>query len=176
MKDGLKKIGEKALHNDSLVWTFLRSIVSSQAASWADMITSFVLFAWVNLAPWLSTAIGAVVGGTINCVINYRFTFHAQGCSWKAVIVKYAMVWLGSVALNALGTDALYKLLSSWTWLEDIGFRTDGFFAAARLTTSLIVSWAWNFLLQRYFVYRNTGFDKYAIGFADIFTGSNSKD
>ena len=93
MKDGLKKIGEKALHNDSLVWTFLRSIVSSQAASWADMITSFVLFAWVNLAPWLSTAIGAVVGGTINCVINYRFTFHAQGCSWKAVIVKYAMVW-----------------------------------------------------------------------------------
>lgn len=169
MKNSWKKIGDKALHNDSLGWTFLRSIFSSQVASWVDMLLSFGLFSLFDLKPWFSTAVGAIAGGVINCVINYRLTFHAQGVSWKAVIVKYTMVWLGSVALNSLGTELLYKLLSSWTWLETIGFKPDGYFATARLAASLIVSWAWNFLLQRYFVYRTTRFDRFAISFANIF-------
>lgn len=171
MKNSLKKIGDKALHNNSLGWTFLRSIFSSQVASWVDMLLSFALFSLFDFSPWVSTAAGAIAGGVINCIINYRLTFHAQGVSWRAVVVKYALVWVGSVSLNSVGTELLYKLLSSMTWLEQIGFRPDGYFAAARLATSLIVSWAWNFLLQRYFVYRETRFDKYAIGLTEILTG-----
>lgn len=163
-------IADKVLNSDSLVFTFLRSIVSSQAASWVDMGLSFALFAWVHLAPWLATAIGAFSGGVINCVINYKFTFHAQGCPWKAVVVKYVMVWIGSLLLNSYGTHLLYYLLSNWHWLEEVGFRPDGYFAAARLTTSLIVSWAWNFVLQRHFVYRNNSFDPYAIRFINCLT------
>ena len=158
-----KRVGDTLMHSDSLVPTFLRSIASSQAASWVDMLLGFALFAWVNLAPWLATAAGAVAGGVVNCIINYRFTFHASECDWRAVIVKYTMVWTGSVALNSLGTEALYYALSNWHWLENIGFRPDGYYAAARLSVSLIVSWCWNFVLQRYFVYRPKGFDAYAI-------------
>lgn len=156
-------MGSALMHSDSLLPTFLRSIASSQAASWVDMLLGFALFAWAGLAPWLATAAGAVAGGIVNCIINYRFTFHASACDWRAVMVKYAMVWLGSVALNSLGTEALYYLLSRWHWLEEIGFRPDGYYAAARLSVSLIVSWCWNFVLQRYFVYRPKGFDAYAI-------------
>ncbi len=166
----LKKIGNNLLTSDSLLPTFLRSVVSSQAASWTDMALSFVLFAWGNLVPWLATAIGAVAGGVVNCIINYKFTFHADGCPWRAVIVKYLMVWVGSVVLNAYGTDLLYSLLQKWTWLETIGFRDDGYFAAARLLVSLLVSWFWNFALQRRFVYRPTGFDPYAMRLTRIFT------
>lgn len=109
------EIGHRLLHSDSLAFTYLRSIVASQSASWLDMGLSFALFAWLSLTPWLSTAIGAVAGGVLNCVINYRFTFHAQGCDWRAVMVKYILVWVGSLMLNAFGTQAVYYLLQQWT-------------------------------------------------------------
>ncbi len=169
--EAVKALGSKALKSDSLFFTFLRSTVSSQAASWLDMALSFVLFSVAGLSPWLSTALGAVFGGVVNCIINYKFTFHADGCPWKAVIVKYCMIWLGSLLLNAFGTQALYHLFKSWTFLNEIGFRPDGFFAAARLLASLIVSLGWNFLFQRVFVYRQTKFDPYAIRLMDFFTG-----
>ncbi|MBD5189787.1 MAG: GtrA family protein [Bacteroidales bacterium] len=162
-----KRVAAKMMKSDSLVYTFLRSIVSSQCSSWTDMAISFALFAWVHLSPFLSTAIGAFVGGVVNCIINYRFTFHATGMSWKAVVVKFALVWAGSLLLNSYGTHALYYLFTRWDWLIDMGFRPDGFFAAARLLTSLIVSIVWNFLLQKYFVFRTTGFDQKIVEFMD---------
>lgn len=149
-----QRVLHKLLHSDSVVFTFLRSIVSSQAASWVDLGLGFLLFHCLGFEPWLATAMGAICGGVVNCAINYRFTFHAQDCPVAAVVVKYAMVWCGSLALNALGTQGLYWLLGQWHWLESIGFRPDGYYAAARLTVSLLVSWFWNFVLQRCFVYR----------------------
>lgn len=169
-------VAGKVLHSDSIIFTFLRSTVSSQASSWTDMFVSFALFAWCSLTPWLSTAIGAVAGGIVNCLMTYRFTFHATGCPWRAVVVKFAMVWLGSLLLNSFGTEAVYWLLQRWTWLEEIGFRPDGYFAAARLGVSLVVSLAWNFLLQRYFVYRNNSFDPYAIRFMNFITFRHDDD
>ncbi|MDE5953250.1 MAG: hypothetical protein K2G72_01035, partial [Duncaniella sp.] len=37
-----------------------------------------------------------------------------------------------------------------------------------RLAASLAVSWGWNFVLQRNFVYRPTAFDQYAIRLVDM--------
>lgn len=176
MKDSkIKRIGDKVINSNSLVFTFIRSIGASQAASWVDLGTGFVLFSLAHFAPWVSTAIGAVAGGIINCIINYKFTFHAQDCPWKAVMVKYAMVWLGSILLNSFGTQFVYYILAHWEWLETVGFKPDGYYAAARLGVSLIVSWAWNFLLQRYFVYRNCKFDESAIAFVNYFTRNSSE-
>ena len=163
----LSSLGRKALKSDAIVFTYLRSIVASQSASWLDLGLGFVLFAWVGLMPWLATAIGAVAGGVLNCVINYRFTFRASGCDWRAIAVKYTMIWIGSLALNALGTQAVYWLLQHWPWLETIGFKPDGYYAAARLFVSLMVSWFWNFALQRSFVYRQRAFDTKAIAIAE---------
>ena len=175
MKQQMKDIGKKVLKSDHIVFTFMRSIVSSQAASIVDLAIGFVMFAFVGINPFLATAIGAVSGGIVNCIINYKFTFHASECSWRAVIVKYSMVWVGSLLLNSFGTDALYNLLKSWTWLEDLGFKPDGYYAAARLITSLLVSWFWNFLLQRHFVYRINRFDPVAIRITNFFYPSKNK-
>lgn len=165
----LKEASHTFLTSNSLVFTFLRSAVSSQTAAWLDLVTGFVLFHWAGLAPWLSTAIGAFLGGVVNCFINYKFTFRADGCPWKAVVVKYIMVWMGSLLLNSGGTEAVYFLLEKWTWLETLGFKAAGNYATARLGVSLIVSWCWNFVLQRNFVYRDNSFDPYAIRFVDRF-------
>lgn len=173
-KSFIKRAGDKLLNSGGW-FTFIRSSISSQIASWTDMLTSFLLFAFVfsSLDMFyrsnLSVACGAVVGGIINCCINYKFTFHASGQSVKAVAVKYFIIWIGSLLLNMYGTTGLQILLSKWTWLVDIGFRPDGIFAAARLFVSLVVSLAWNFLMQRSFVYRPNGIDRYAIAFINFF-------
>ncbi|MCM1452110.1 MAG: GtrA family protein [Clostridium sp.] len=165
----LRAIGDKVLNSDRVEFAFLRSAVSSQTASWVDLFLGFALFAWVGLAPWLSTAIGAVAGGVVNCIINYKFTFHANDCPWRAVIVKYVMVWFGSMSLNSFGTQTLYWAFSGWDYLREIGFNDDGTYAAARLLVSLLVSWFWNFLLQHRFVYRVTSFDPTAIAISRVF-------
>lgn len=153
---------DKVLHSNNLIFTFLRSIVSSQAASIIDLALGFVLFSWCGLDAFVSTAIGAVAGGAVNCAINYKFTFHADGCPWAAVIIKYAMVWIGSLLLNSFGTAWLTSAFENWHLLAVLGVTTKGCYAAARIIVSLLVSWFWNFLLQRYFVYVPTRFDKYA--------------
>ncbi len=158
--------GEKTMES---IFTFLRSIVSSQVASWCDLGSSIVLVA-VGMSAWAATPIGAVIGGVVNCIINYHFTFRASGTSKRAVAVKYIMVWLGSLALNTVGTSLLTIVLDRWHFLEMLGFTNVGSFAAARIIVSLLVSWFWNFVLQKNFVYRTTRFDPYAISFVDSLT------
>ncbi|MDE5997585.1 MAG: GtrA family protein [Muribaculaceae bacterium] len=160
----LKNIGNKLLKSKSFVPTFLRSAVSSQASGWVDFIVGFVMFYWIfnQHLSWLATGIGVVAGGIVNCIICYKFTFRADNCSWKAVVVKYSLVWVGNLILNSGGTELLYILLKKWNVLEEMGFKTAGYYSTARIIMSLLVSWFWNFILQRNFVYRPSKFDPYA--------------
>lgn len=163
----IKKLGSKLLKSKSLVPTFLRSAVSSQASGWVDLVTSFVFFYWIfnHHLAWLATGIGVVVGGVVNCLLCYKFTFRADDCPWEAVVVKYALVWIGNLILNSGGTEFLNFILQKWHILEELGFKTAGYYSTARIVTSLLVSWFWNFVLQRNFVYRQSGFDPYAVRF-----------
>lgn len=163
------------------MFTLMRSTVASQISSWTDMAVRMIFFAFVfrYVDPFyrsnLSVAIGAVVGGIVNCCINYRFTFRASGQSIKAVGVKFLLVWAGSLLLNMYGTTFAAMGLSKWEWLLEIGFKPDGIFATATLGVSLIVSVVWNFVLQRNFVYRPTRFDPCAIAIVDFFSPRRRK-
>jgi len=59
-----------------------------------------------------------------------------------------------------------------------MGFKPNGYYAAARLSVSLIVSIFWNFLMHKNFVYRHNRIDPYAIRFVDLFMhpGKNGSD
>lgn len=159
----IKRLGDKFINSDSWFYSLMRAGLVSQLASWVDLFTGFALFAWCGLYPGVAAAIGAVVGGVINCYVNFHFTFHVHDYSWKAVIVKYVMVWFGSIMLNSFGTQGLYLLMQHWDWLEELGFKPDGYYAAARLAVSAIVSLFWNLLLQAKFVYRPSKFDPTSI-------------
>lgn len=162
IREKVGNLGKMTVRSDKFIYTFLRSAVSSQCAGWVDMGISFALFAWLSFSAGWSAALGAVCGGIVNCIICYKFTFHASGLDWKSVGVKYTLVWVGSLLLNTFGTEITYNLIRDWDWLEEIGFKRDGYFAAARLFISLVASWFWNFPLQRYFVFSASTFDKYA--------------
>lgn len=155
---GIGKIKDKLLKGGG-VFTFLRSIVSSQVASWIDLGTGILLVA-IGFSDWIATPIGAVMGGIVNCIINYRFTFRAQGISKRAVAVKYIMIWVGSLTLNTVGTSAL----DQWNLLERLGFTDVGNYAVARVVVSLLVSWFWNFVMQKNFVYKPRRFDAWVDG------------
>lgn len=158
----ITKIANNFVHSEKLAYTALRSTISAQVAGWVDFGTSFAMFSWVDLQPFVATAIGAVMGGLTNCLINYKFTYPNQNCAWNVVIVKFIMVWFGGLILNAFGTQFLYWVLTRWNWLSTIGFKPDGYFTAARLATALLVSVFWHFLMQKNFVYKPVKFDKYA--------------
>lgn len=154
LSDMSHKVGHDLLTSNKFAYTFLRSAVSSQTAGWVDMGSSIGLVA-IGLSSWLATPVGAVLGGVVNCCINYKFTFRASNCSKIAVAVKYVMIWFGSLVLNTVGTSLLAMVFDRWPVLETLGFTNLGNYAAARLIVSLAVSWFWNFLMQRYFVYRS---------------------
>ncbi len=164
----LGRIKEKILHNDGFFFTLLRSSVSSQLCGWIDTIVSFLVFSLLGLSAWLSTAIGAFIGGVFNCIINYRFTFHAYGVDWRAVLAKFAFVWAGSLLLNSFGTQIVYHFVVGWDWIHArVGLSDDMIFLAARLFVALTVSLCWNFLLQRNFVFKETRLDPYINRFLD---------
>lgn len=173
----LGRAADKIVHGEG-VFTLIRAGLTSQLSSWTDMAASFVFYAWVffplgrdPLRSFLATAIGLILGGIVNSVVNYKFTFRSEHCAVKAVAVKFFLIWAGSFLLNLGGTTGLDHVLQHWETILRIDWiKPDGIFAFARLSVSLVVSIFWNFLLQKNFVYRSTRFDPYAIRFVDWLT------
>lgn len=134
-------------------------MATSQASAWVDFVTSFVVFAWIGMSGGNAAAAGAIAGGVVNCTLNYKWTFRGSQCPVANVVVKYLMVWVGSMLLNAYGTEFLTDICLDSSLLGAWGFSRNLRFTIARLTVSFLVSVFWNLLLQRTFVYRYVKFD-----------------
>lgn len=134
-------------------------MATSQVSAWVDFLTSFITFAWLSFAAGNAAAAGAIAGGVVNCTLNYRWTFRGSDCPVANVVVKYFMVWAGSLFLNAYGTEILTDICLESSLLNIWGFSEKLRFTIARLTVSFLVSVGWNLLLQRKFVYRYVKFD-----------------
>ncbi len=131
---------------------YLKSMVVSQISGLTDYVGSFVAFAFLHLSAAVSTVCGAVLGGIVNCCLNYRYTFRVRHGSKWAIAVKFFLVWLGSLILNTVGTEYFTKWLVGQEMVLTALSR-DLCFIVARVSVSLAVSIFWNFLLQRYFVF-----------------------
>lgn len=140
---------------------FLRSVVTSQISAYTDFIVSFAFYALISLSAGISAMIGATAGGIVNCLINYKFTFRMRESSYLAIGIKFFLVWLGSLLLNTFGTQYLTNLLDSSSLLDSVNMVDNIRFTIARIITSIVVSVFWNFMLQRYFVFRATAFDNF---------------
>ena len=138
---------QAAAHKE--IWTFCKAQVTAQIASLVDFSIAAFLKYVCGIWYLYSNFTGSVCGGIVNCAINYRWAFRAQGQSKLFVAIKYFIVWSGSISLNNLGT----YLLTEWWGVDD-------FFLFAKAIVSLFVGFFWNYLLQRFFVYRNVSFLK----------------
>lgn len=99
--------------------------------------------------------IGQVVGAMVNCAINYKWTFRRGDKSgYTITAIKYAMVWVGSLTLNTVGTTVMSNALDGSAIIKAHDITPNGTFLIAQIVVSLFVSIFWNLILQRYFVYR----------------------
>ena len=136
--------------------TFIKAQFSSQIASLVDFTTTILLANLANLYYVYATSSGAVAGGIVNCIINYKWTFKDGGCKKRFVFIKYSLVWFGSIFLNTYGTFLLTETIKRNLWVQEtLSHLFDNIFIVAKVFVSLLVGFFWNYNLQRSFVYKD---------------------
>lgn len=121
---------------------FSKAQASAQLATLTDFGVSILLYEVFGVWYVAATFIGAVTGGIVNCMLNYRWVFGSDGQKKRYVALKYLLVWTGSILLNTAGTYVLTEL-------------SGHYFVIAKAIVSVAVALLWNYQMQRFFVYRN---------------------
>ncbi|WP_418696514.1 GtrA family protein [Bacteroides sp.] len=141
------------------VWVFFKAQLSAQFASFVDFLVTILLVKVFGVFYLYATFIGSVVGGGVNCAINYGWVFHAENVKKMHVAVKYLFVWGGSILLNTWGTFALTEWLTGMPWVNGLlGYYVDNVFILSKIIVAVLVAFFWNYHLQKFFVYRNHNF------------------
>ena len=136
--------------------TFLKAQLSAQLASLVDFVTTVLLVKCFALFYLYATLIGSVVGGMVNCAINYRWVFSDSHCKSHFIVMKYTFVWIVSIALNTWGTYFLTEWLTRMPWLNRLlSSDIDDLFIFSKIVVAVLVALLWNYQMQRLFVYRN---------------------
>lgn len=135
---------------NNIIIEFSKAQVSSVVATACDFCTTAVIFNATRHVV-LGTASGAIVGGIVNCIINYCWTFYGSNRSRFSVFRRYLIVWLGSILLNTYGTEWGVKLVQH-LWLA--GNQSLALVMCTKAAVAIMVAIFWNFLLQKYFVYK----------------------
>ncbi len=88
-----------------------------------------------------ATFFGALTGGIVNCIINYRYVFSDNDARKRDVAWKYLMIWTGSIVFNTAGTGFFKEFMGIKAYYS-------------MLLTSALVAMCWNYMMQRTFVFK----------------------
>jgi putative flippase GtrA len=105
-----------------------------------DFSTMSLLVQALGTSAVAGTIAGAAVGGVTNFVIGRRLIFGATEGSGGGQALRYAIVSLASLTLNAAGEYLLH---------DRLGLQ----FQLARICVAALVSVTWNFPMHRHFVF-----------------------
>lgn len=130
---------------------FGKAQVSSILATVVDFLLTYLLLQWLDWNYVVCTAAGALSGGAVNCLINHHWTFRHHGASSRQVMLRYSMVWFGSLVLNVLGVWLLTNIFQHFTSLWDL--NPSGCVMLSKTLIAVIVAVFWNYLLQKNFVF-----------------------
>jgi putative flippase GtrA len=125
------------------VITFLKANVASLVASACDFGFAVLLKEFFAVDAVAASISGTVLGGVINFVICRYWAFNAGNKNAVYQGARYFIVWGGNLILNSLG---VYLLIN----YGGIDYRI------AKLLTSLTVAIAYNYPLQKKYVFKNT--------------------
>ncbi|MDO4162958.1 MAG: GtrA family protein [Bacteroides sp.] len=151
--------GNGAKRHSHSIWVFCKAQLSAQFASVVDFLVTILLAKAFGIFYLYATFTGSVVGGMVNCAINYGWVFHAKNVKKKYVAIKYLLVWGGSLLFNTWGTFALTEWITDMTWINKLpGFYVTNVFLLCKIVVAVLVAFIWNYQMQRLFVYRNHNF------------------
>ncbi len=109
------------------------------AVDYIVMLLCVEVFGWHYV---LGIIAGGIVGAVVNYMINRYWTFKGKEDRMSNQIGKYLLVLAGSIFFKSVGTSLFTELLG----LD---------YKISRILTDLIVSLGWNYVLQRFWVFKN---------------------
>lgn len=125
--------------------TFLKAQAAAITGSAVDFLIYGLLVHFTGNSPVmvsLATAEGAVCGGIVNFIIVRKWVFNEGQNRTRVQIVRYILVWLGSILLN---TSGMYLITY---------FFPNVNFAISRILVSIMVGVFYNYMLQKRFVFK----------------------
>ena len=120
--------------------TLLRHQVGSLFATLVDFSAMIALAGSLGQSPVRATVAGAACGAVANFFLGRRWIFRAAESDRLGQALRYGAVAVISLLLNATG---------EWVLVEGVHVQ----YVLARAVVSVAVSLAWNFPLQRRFVF-----------------------
>jgi putative flippase GtrA len=98
----------------------------------------------LGLSATAATAIGATSGAIVSFLLGRAWIFRRHSGDWRAQALRYALVSGASAGWNTLGEHVV----------SGLGHVQ---YVLARALVALAVGLAWNFPMQRWFVFREGG-------------------
>ena len=125
------------------VWLFMKAQLSAQIATVIDFLITILLVKLFGIYYLYATFIGSVVGGIVNCVINYEWVFKAEDCKKIHVGLKYFIVWGGSILINTW----VLSCFDGMAGRNEMGERVAGYyvydvFILSKITVALLVAFS----------------------------------
>ncbi|HVV49076.1 MAG TPA: GtrA family protein [Polyangia bacterium] len=121
-------------------WQWMRHHLASVLATAVDYLVMVLGVEVLRLTPVAATPLGALAGAVANFTLGRRFTYQTTEVPVPRQAWRYAIVSAASLGLNTAGEYFFHDRLH----IE---------YLLARVITSVIVSNAWNYPMQRYFVF-----------------------
>ncbi|GAA0538772.1 GtrA family protein [Chitinophaga japonensis] len=121
--------------------TFIKAQAASLAATCFDFLTTIVLvnvFGWWYLAGSIT---GTIAGGVLNFMMGRLWAFNAGDRRIEWQFIKYVLVWVGNLLLNAAGVFMITQY---------IGLS----YVISKILTAVVVGIGYNYVLQKKFVFR----------------------
>lgn len=132
---------------------FLKAQFSAIVATACDFLLTAFLYQVLGMPLVVSTFLGALTGGVVNCVINYRWTFKSQETSKRRIALRYSLVWAGSILLNTLGNVLVISIIEGFGSGERASLQL---VMIVKTIIAIFVAVFWNYTMQKRFVFKNS--------------------
>jgi putative flippase GtrA len=119
---------------------WVRHNIVSVVATAVDFATMIGLVEMLRFSPVMGTVVGAAAGGITSFALGRRYTFRSQTDPVSGQALRYGLVSVASLGLNALGEHLILFLLASH-------------YVLGRILVATIVNNAWNYPMHRGYVF-----------------------
>lgn len=126
------------------VFVFTKAQLSAFTGGLLDYTVMILCTELLHIHYTISIAIGGIIGAVVNFSVNRYWTFSANRASRLPVgfqLAKFVFVVAGSITLKSSGT----YLLTNWLKLD---------YKITRIMVDIIVSLGFNYVLQKYWVFK----------------------
>ena len=122
---------------------FLKAQVASFSGTVIDFLTTLVSVEIFNVWYVTGNISGNICGGIANFYLGRNWVFQSKNKKVYIQGIRYIIVWVGSIILNTSGVFALTHF---------IGIN----YIISKVVVSLVVGFTYNYLLQNYFVFKQS--------------------